>query len=67
MKPIAACLIAVAAALPTLSVAAPAPWYQWRSKATGELACAQTSLGSGWERYAGPYRDGRCERLTISK
>lgn len=67
MKPVAACLLAVAVALPTPPSAAPAPWYRWRSKTTGELACAQTSLGSGWERFAGPYRDGRCEKPTINK
>jgi hypothetical protein len=33
---------------PTL--AAPAPWYYWRSKVDGVRLCAQTSPGHGWER-----------------
>jgi hypothetical protein len=45
----------------SLAQAGPAPWYQWRSKADGQLACAQTSLGSGWAKFSGPYRDARCE------
>ncbi|PTD96567.1 hypothetical protein C8261_09040 [Pseudothauera lacus] len=44
------------------AVAAPAPWYQWRSKLNGALHCAQTSPGEGWERVRGPFRDVRCER-----
>lgn len=40
------------------ALAAPAPWYYWRSKVDGARVCAQTSPGSGWERdssaYAGP-------------
>lgn len=54
-------LILVAALLAPLLHAAPAPWYQWRSKADGKLACAQVALGSGWEKFDGPYRDARCE------
>lgn len=49
------------------ATAKPAPWYQWRSKADGLLACSQTPLGPGWERAAGPYRDGRCEKLIVAK
>jgi hypothetical protein len=52
------CGLAAAAALH----AEPAPWFQWRSKADGRLACAQTALGPGWEKASGPYRDPRCER-----
>jgi len=57
-----AILIAFAAALaaPPLLQAAPAPWYQWRSKVDGALACSQTPLGAGWVRFAGPYRDAHC-------
>ena len=47
--------------------AAPAPYYQWRSKATGQLACSPTPLGEGWERAHGPYRDARCEKLIVAK
>jgi hypothetical protein len=54
-------LLGCALAIPAVLNAAPAPWYQWRSKATGVLACSQTPLGHGWERFAGPYRDAHCE------
>jgi hypothetical protein len=47
--------------------AEPAPWYQWRSKADGKRVCAQTSLGPGWERAAGPFRDSRCEKRFLVK
>jgi hypothetical protein len=47
--------------------AAPAPWYQWRSKADGKRVCAQTSLGPGWDRAAGPFRDSRCEKRFLVK
>ncbi|KQQ89201.1 hypothetical protein [Massilia sp. Leaf139] len=49
------------------AAAKPAPWFQWRSKADGQLACSQTPLGPGWERAAGPYRDSRCEKLIVAK
>jgi len=49
------------------SIAKPAPWYQWRSKADGQLACSQTPLGPGWERAAGPYQDARCEKPNLAK
>jgi hypothetical protein len=42
------------------SLAAPAPWYIWRSKLTGEQTCAQVMRGE-WERVDGPYKDARCE------
>jgi len=47
--------------------AAPASYYQWRSKSNGQLACSQTPLGEGWERARGPYRDARCEKLIVVK
>jgi len=49
-------------AAPAILNAEPAPWFQWRSKANGSLACAQTLLGPGWEKIDGPYRDARCEK-----
>jgi len=58
---------AVLAALAAGAVATPAPWYQWRSKADGQLACSQTPLGPGWERAAGPYRNARCEKPIVAK
>lgn len=60
---------ALAALLLTASsaLAGPAPYYQWRSKSTGILACSNTPLGEGWERASGPYRDARCEKLIVVK
>ena len=49
------------------ALAAPAPYFQWRSKLNGALACSQTPLGAGWEKFAGPYRDARCEKLIVAK
>ena len=45
--------------------AEPAPWWKWRSKIDGKLFCAQNSLGPGWDRAYGPFRDGRCEKLIV--
>jgi len=53
--------------LATALQAAPAPWYQWRSKIDGHLACSQTPLGPGWVRDRGPYKDSRCEKLVLAK
>jgi hypothetical protein len=50
------------------SVAAePAPWYQWRSKVDGQLACSQTPLGAGWEKASGPYQDSHCVKKVRAK
>ena len=49
------------------ALAGPAPWFQWRSKLNGALACSQTPLGPGWEKSGGPYRDARCEKLIVAK
>ena len=56
-------------ALPGLCVAAaalaaPAPWYQWRSTLDGKLACLQASPGAGWVKAGGPYDDARCQPLS---
>lgn len=45
----------------TLS-AAPAAWYQWRSKVTSDEICAQTTPGEGWEKWRGPFKDARCSK-----
>jgi hypothetical protein len=47
--------------------AAPAPWWKWRSKIDGALACSQTPLGEGWEKAYGPFRDARCEKLIVTR
>lgn len=62
MKSTVSLLLGLALALPTLLNAEPAPWFKWRSKADGSLACSQTPLGAGWEKADGPYRDARCEK-----
>ena len=45
-------------------VAGPAPWFKWRSKVDGKQFCAQTSLGQGWEKAAGPFEDSHCTKLA---
>ena len=63
----------IAAALAALALsaqavlAAPAPYYQWRSKLNGALACSQTPLGEGWVKASGPYRDAHCEKRIVAK
>lgn len=47
--------------------AGPAPWWQYRSKVDGKLACSQTPLGAGWEKAEGPFKDSRCEKLVLAK
>lgn len=44
-----------------LALAAPAPWYYWRSKVDGHRLCAQVSPGTGWERDSGPYEGPMCQ------
>ena len=46
--------------------AAPAAWFQWRSKLDSVLVCSQTTPGEGWEKFNGPYHDARCEKLKIA-
>jgi hypothetical protein len=67
MKNMLISMLGLALAWPALLNAAPAPWYQWRSKANGNMVCAQTSLGDGWAKFAGPYRDARCELRMTAK
>lgn len=40
--------------------AAPAPWYQWQSVATGRFMCSQVDPGEGWVRHSGPYNNAGC-------
>ncbi len=47
--------------------AGPAPWWKWRSKIDGTLACSQTPLGEGWEKAYGPFRDAHCEKLIVTR
>ncbi len=48
------------------TIAAPAAWFQWRSKLEPVSVCSQTSPGEGWQKSAGPYADARCEKLKLS-
>lgn len=51
----------------TALLAKPAPWFKWRSKIDGKQVCAQTSLGSGWEKASGPYSDSHCGIPIVAK
>ena len=53
-------LIAVLVAMPVFASAAPAAWYKWQSRATGQFICTQTWPGEGWLKIAGPYGNGGC-------
>ena len=59
-----ACLCAMACgALP----AAPAPWFEWRSKIDGALVCTQTTPGPGWDKARGPFSDSHCGKWAHAK
>lgn len=45
------------------AVAAPALWYQWRSKLEASYVCSQTAPGEDWVQFSGRFLDGRCEKL----
>lgn len=51
----------LAASVAASALAAPAAWYKWRSKLNGIVVCKQVMLGE-WEKFAGPFKDARCER-----
>ncbi|HGY9626306.1 hypothetical protein WCE02_19465 [Pseudomonas juntendi] len=40
--------------------AAPAPFYQWQSLATGRFMCSASNPGEGWVRHSGPYNNAGC-------
>ncbi len=44
-----------------LALAAPAPWYYWRSTIDNARVCAQTSPGSGWVQDSGPFDGPGCQ------
>lgn len=46
---------------PCAALAAPAPWYYWRSKLDGARVCAQTSPGEGWVQDSEPYEGPMCQ------
>ena len=53
--------LALLTSLSPLVLAAPAPWYYWRSKVDGARVCAQTSPGHGWERDSAAYEGPGCQ------
>ncbi len=65
MKPFEWIFPALFLCLSVAAIAAPAPWYQWRSVA-GATVCAQTSPGPGWERLQQAFVDARCQRRDPS-
>ncbi|NYE60768.1 hypothetical protein FHW58_001920 [Duganella sp. 1224] len=67
MKIIQPSLLLVLALCCASLAAGPAPWWQWRSKLDGTLACSQTPLGNGWEKAYGPFRDARCEKPIVTR
>ena len=60
-------ITALIASMAATALAAPASWFQWRSKLDGKLVCSQTPLGAGWEKATGPYRDSHCAKLIAGK
>lgn len=60
-------LAALLCAAGAAALAAPAHWFKWRSKADGKQFCSQTSLGPGWEKASGPFKDSRCEKPAAVK
>jgi len=67
MKTLPAISAILLACLCTTALAGPAPWYCWRSKVDGKQVCAQTALGPGWEKAAGPYKDSHCTKLIATQ
>ena len=49
----------------TAVVAAPAPWFLWRSALNGKLFCSQVPPGDGWEKADGPFKDARCKHPGV--
>lgn len=44
------------------AVAAPAPWFLWRSALGDHDICAQFSPGDGWVAVKGPFADSGCRK-----
>lgn len=53
-------LVAIGLLISLTVIAAPAPWYLWKSKLNGELWCTQIPPGEGWLKLNGPYKDAHC-------
>ena len=60
----AAGLAAALALVGSAALAAPAPWYWWRSQVDGARVCAQTSPGPGWQQDSAPFEGPGCRPRT---
>ncbi len=60
----AAGLAAALALGSSAALAAPAPWYWWRSQVDGARVCAQTSPGPGWQQDSAPFDGPGCRPRT---
>jgi hypothetical protein len=56
------CAFCLVAFLPFALPAAPAPYYLWMNLIDGSRVCSQLSLGQGWKKMGGPYKDARCQK-----
>jgi hypothetical protein len=62
------CLLSFALCLlPPALHAASAPYYLWMNLIDGSRVCSQLSLGQGWKKVGGPYKDGRCQKEYVKK
>ncbi len=56
-------LVAIGLLMSFAVIAAPAPWYLWKSKLDGSVWCTQTPPGKGWVQIDGPYKDAHCKTI----
>lgn len=49
-------ILAIAATV----LAAPAPYYKWKSKLDGKTNCTNVLMSGEWEIVGGPYKDSAC-------
>lgn len=54
-------LLLLASLCAATALAAPAPWYYWRSLVDGARVCAQTSPGAGWALDSAPHDGPGCQ------
>lgn len=66
-RALAILLLGAAGATTYAALAAPAPWYQWRSKVEDTTVCSQFSPGDGWFAVRGPFQDGNCKKPGTAK
>lgn len=39
-----------------------APWFKWKNVVNHTILCAQNSPGDAWQKFQGPYMEGRCRK-----